>query len=686
MFILGTLTGAVQWLDFTLSLQEERRDMKKVLVFCVLLTFGVGLDGASVWAIDVRWMQEGVRVWYFGSGGGGMSSDTEEAYLFDSINGNTAQLTYHTGTNHWSSPAAATVPGSILDQGPFWIHPQALQTIAVGDAWQGIEIKTMNRATYTYATFKSNDEFDSLPYLLLPIKALFDLQNQREIVKLVYGNPNYPDFDPVAGTAYFDAETGLCLFNLRVTDFNTVWFLLSEINYNFATRRAFAEDNGPHTGFKSTVLKTKSTIQFVQMLSSVESRYGDTVQMWTATQAGGATSSYFGRDENYCFFGAVPVLRHKSMSATPDYPPENWNAYGEYLWWWVPPAALADSTINIFNVSMSRTSTAPYTFEVTGSQGGLYFSKIIFDNDGYMTDFIAKDTSIGLNLDLGTVIDEDTTVDGLDYYKATMGRATPATPIMDFNGDGRAELGIYHNGVWYVDMDGSNAWNGTPTDWLYYFGGGLAGAVPVIGNWTGMGTAKVGVYHNGGWYLDLNGNGAWDGTPTDGLYYFGGGLTGAVPVTGDWTGSGATKIGIYADGIWYLDLNGNGAWDGTPTDGLYYFGGGLAGAIPVTGDWTGSGTMKIGVFYNGIWYLDFNGNGTWDGTPTDGIYFFGGGLTGAVPVTGDWTGTGTTKIGVYVDGTWYLDLSGNGAWDGTPTDGLYDFGGGLTGAVPVTGK
>ena len=75
----------------------------------------------------------------------------------------------------------------------------------------------MNRATYTYDTFKNNTEFSSIPYLLLPIKALFDLKTQREVVKLVYGNPYYPDYDPVWGTAYFDAETGLCLFNLKLT-------------------------------------------------------------------------------------------------------------------------------------------------------------------------------------------------------------------------------------------------------------------------------------------------------------------------------------------------------------------------------------------------------------------------------------------------------------------------------------
>jgi len=409
--------------------------MKKVLVFCVLVALWLSLDGSGAWAFDVGWMQKGVRVWYFGAAGTGMSSDAEEAYLFTSINGNTAQLTHHSGINHWSLPTAETKTGSILGKGPFWIHPQVLQTIAIGDNWMGIDIKSMNRATYTYDTFKNTGELSSLPYLLLPIKALFDLQNQREVVKLVYGNPNYPDYDPVWGTAYFDADTGLCLFNLRLTVSNIVWFILSEINYDFATHRAFAEDNGPHTGFKSTVLKTKSAIwasHFVQILSSVESRYGGTVQMWTTTQAGGASGSYFGRDENYCFFGSVPLLRHKLMTATPNYPPEGWNEYGEYLWWWVPTDALQKLTINVFGVPMTRTSTAPYTFAGSGGTG-LFFSKLIFDNDGYITDFSAKDPSIGLDLDLGSLIDLDITVDGLAYYRNTMGIATPAKiEMVDF--------------------------------------------------------------------------------------------------------------------------------------------------------------------------------------------------------------------------------------------------------------
>ncbi|GFE57550.1 hypothetical protein [Geobacter sp. AOG1] len=141
------------------------------------------------------------------------------------------------------------------------------------------------------------------------------------------------------------------------------------------------------------------------------------------------------------------------------------------------------------------------------------------------------------------------------------------------------------------------------------------------------------MYHDGTWYLDLNGNGVWDGTPTDGLYIYGTGLTGAVPVTGDWTGTGTTKIGVYHDGTWYLDLNGNSAWDGTPTDGLYAYGTGLSGAVPVTVDWNGSGTSKIGVFADGTWYLNMDDNGTWD-SATNVMFTFG--TPGDKPVTGKW--------------------------------------------------
>jgi len=154
-------------------------------------------------------------------------------------------------------------------------------------------------------------------------------------------------------------------------------------------------------------------------------------------------------------------------------------------------------------------------------------------------------------------------------------------------------------------------------------------------------------------------------------------------VTGDWNGTGTTKIGIYADGLWYLDINGNGAWDGEPTDKIVVFGTGLTGAVPVTGNWTGGAATNVGVYLNGSWYLDMNGNGAWDGEPTDKFIFFGVGLPGAIPVTGDWSGSGSKKVGVFVDGTWYLDFNGNWAWD-PAIDIINIFG--SAGQKPVSGR
>jgi hypothetical protein len=83
------------------------------------------------------------------------------------------------------------------------------------------------------------------------------------------------------------------------------------------------------------------------------------------------------------------------------------------------------------------------------------------------------------------------------------------------------------------------------------------------------------------WVLDYNGNYAWDGLSVDKLLYFG--ATGQYPVLGDWNGSGTTKIGIYKDGLWVIDYNGSLAWDGLAIDKLFYFG--APGQSAVLGVW-----------------------------------------------------------------------------------------------------
>jgi len=217
--------------------------------------------------------------------------------------------------------------------------------------------------------------------------------------------------------------------------------------------------------------------------------------------------------------------------------------------------------------------------------------------------------------------------------------------------------GVFSNGAWYVDRNRNGGWDGTPAgDQMFSFG--QSGDIPVVGDWTGSGTAKIGVFRSGQWLLDCNGNGVWDGAAGgDCLYNFG--QAGDKPVVGDWNANGKTKIGVFRGGYWMLDLNGNGQWDGASSgDSGFWFGN--SSYTPVVGDWTGSGTTKAGLFLNGTWYLDTNGDGISDQT----AYF---GQAGDIPVAGDWSGSGKSNIGVYRTGYWILDMNGNFALDGVGT-------------------
>ena len=85
-------------------------------------------------------------------------------------------------------------------------------------------------------------------------------------------------------------------------------------------------------------------------------------------------------------------------------------------------------------------------------------------------------------------------------------------------------------------------------------------------------------------------------------------------------GSGITQLGLFRPntGEWFLNRNGNRSWNNCKKDTcLTNFG--KAGDLPVIGDWNGTGISKIGVFRpsTGEWFLDLNGNGKWDGPGID---------------------------------------------------------------------
>jgi hypothetical protein len=360
-------------------------------------------------------MQKGVRIWYFGGVDGGfVPSNAGEAYLISDKTEDSVHITKHSALTHWTNPQPVQNENHPIDKGPCWIHPLALQSLKMGDYWMGQEITLITRANYTYETF---------PYRLLPAKALFDLKPAREFVKLSYMIPGHS-----VGNAYFDAETGLLLYYHTLWGANKMFFILSEINYDFAAKKAFAEDYGPHSGFKSHAIEV-SMNGGVDFQSIVETRLGQTVEMRVLSTISGPFGGRYNVDENYCFFGHVPILRYMDAQEAPNYPIEQWTPIGEYLWWWIPPKDLSKNHINVLDAPMTRTSSNPVIFNSTQNPDKFHFSMLQFDSLGYLTLFSAKDPTIGLDLNPGDWLFENhTTVNGLDYYVNVMGRAVPLGP------------------------------------------------------------------------------------------------------------------------------------------------------------------------------------------------------------------------------------------------------------------
>ncbi|NJM13954.1 MAG: hypothetical protein HC889_20810 [Synechococcaceae cyanobacterium SM1_2_3] len=163
-------------------------------------------------------------------------------------------------------------------------------------------------------------------------------------------------------------------------------------------------------------------------------------------------------------------------------------------------------------------------------------------------------------------------------------------------GGGFAQIGVFRNGQWYLDANGNGQWDGCGADRCQSFG--QIHDLPVVGDWNGDGKTEVGVFRAGNWYLDANGNGVWDGCGIDRCYLknpnqlsTGFGLAGDYPIVGDWSGDGVVKMGVYRNGSGFFD-NGNGQWEGCGIDACVLklpeqpnTGFGLPGDLPAVGRW-----------------------------------------------------------------------------------------------------
>lgn len=252
-------------------------------------------------------------------------------------------------------------------------------------------------------------------------------------------------------------------------------------------------------------------------------------------------------------------------------------------------------------------------------------------------------------------------------FSYTVRAFDPAVAVTD-------RVGVYGNGLWQIDADGDGTTDSSGNSSFFL---GWPGATHVTGDWNGDGKTKAGVYSEGFWFLDYDGNGVWDGGVAD--KQIGWGWPGATPLVGDWNGDGKTEIGVYSGGFWFLDYNGDYLWQ--PGGADKQVGWGWSGVTPIVGDWNGDGRTKIGVYSGGFWFLDFDGDYVWNIGAGDKQT--GWGWAGVTPLVGDWNGDGKTKIGVYAGGRWYLDFDGNYLWDGGTLDRIGSIG--WAGTTPVVG-
>jgi uncharacterized repeat protein (TIGR01451 family) len=339
--------------------------------------------------------------------------------------------------------------------------------------------------------------------------------------------------------------------------------------------------------------------------------------------------------------------------------------------------------VNMVSVSGGGSATASITDATTILTASVSAKTGIFRNNGVWI--------LDVNGD-GVVNYANLPPDRVFQYTATAG---DIQVLGDWNGDGKTKTGIFRNGLWILDANGNGVVDNVnqPGGDLVFQYTATPGDIPVVGDWNGDGRTKTGVFRNNGvWILDVNGDGVinYANLGVDKVFQYTA-TAGDVPVIGDWNGDGKSKTGIFRNnGVWILDVNGDGVinYANLGVDKVFQYTA-TAGDVPVIGDWNGDGKSKTGIFRGGVWILDVNGDGVinYANLGVDKVFQYTA-TPGDTPVVGDWNGDGKAKTGIFRNnGVWILDVNGDGVvnYSNLGVDRVFQYTG-TPGDKPLVGR
>ena len=233
---------------------------------------------------------------------------------------------------------------------------------------------------------------------------------------------------------------------------------------------------------------------------------------------------------------------------------------------------------------------------------------------------------------------------GVPLTGATLVATFRARTRLDFDGDDRADIAVFHpaQATWYVRRSaggtGAPAALGTPA------------SVAVAGDYDGDGLDDLAAYDapSGNWIIGRSAS----ATVTTNNW----GWQAAAAVPADYDGDGTLDLAVFhpATGTWYIRQSGSGTLLGGAPISF-----GWSAAMPVPADYDGDGKADLAVYYPavGAWYVRQSTTATLMG---GGPINFG--WSAAAPVPLDYDGDGLADLAVLHQpaGNWYIRRSTDG--------------------------